>query len=386
MGAGGQAFPHEWGRGGLLLGLGLLLLAGPGCSSRYKKLSQGGSMTDVLFYDVLGRDRSPEQYYDFVRKSHREKDFCYECASGDPFLVDKNIDALERLGHADFGRLEGVGEVVELMSEVVTGDRSALARAQAATSMTKIALRLPRYEGRPVPDDGGKLLRYMQDVDRAYLGAAVPPPSAARGATPVPSTRRTCPPASRALVIDRIGRIGDLAFASTDLRFYWQAIRFFYGRPYLVDEQDPQLRQAIDTALTKRIQALVHVTLASAVLDREASVREDAIRGLKTLEDADAVETIAEQIRLEAHWLVRLEAAEYFGRVGTRTGVKMLIGLLGDANASVRHKARESLSTLAGEDFGTRAVNWKWWARRKDPTIVFEGEGGEDGAGSLPGR
>jgi hypothetical protein len=121
--------------GWILAGLLLASLAlGPGCSSRQKKLSQGGSMTDILFYDLMGRDRTPNYYYELVRNSHREKDFCYECSAGDPYLVDKNIDAVERLGRAGYGRLEGMAEVVELFSEVITEDRSSLARAQAATS------------------------------------------------------------------------------------------------------------------------------------------------------------------------------------------------------------------------------------------------------------
>ena len=158
-----------------LIGLALPVLALAACSSRYTKLSAGGSATDVLFYDMLNRDRDPRYYYSLIRNSHREKDFCYECAAGDPYLVDKNVDAVQRLGHANFGRLEGIAEVVELFSEVIMEDRAALARSSAATSLTEIGLKLPSYTYRPVPDDGTRLLALMQQIDAIYTRCGAGP-------------------------------------------------------------------------------------------------------------------------------------------------------------------------------------------------------------------
>ncbi len=351
-----------------MVGLGVCVLLLGACSSRYTKLSSGGSATDVLFYDMLNRDREPRYYYSLVKNSHREKDFCYECASGDPFLVDKNVDAVQRLGHASYGRLEGVAEVVELFSEVIMEDRSALARASAATSLTQIGLKLPDYPVCGIQDDGTRFLALMREVDAIY-------------------TRGRCDPNQRRAAIDRIRQIGDLAFTSIDFRFYRQSLKFFYGRPYLVDESDPALRQAIDTALTKRINGLIHVSLQAAVDDPVAQVRADAIRGLKTLGDADARETVALRLAYESNWLVRMEGVEYFGKIKTREGVVALIPLLDDPNASVRHKARAALSQIAGQDYGFRRANWERWAEAKDPTLSFEeDEDPGDAAGALMRR
>ncbi len=335
--------------------LGGILVALPACSSSYKKLHEGGSATEVFFYDILGQDRSPSHYYQLIRDSHREKDFCYECTASDPYLVDKNIDAIERLGHAQFGRLEGMGEVVELMSEVIVEDRAALARSQAATTLTLIAVKLPTVASRGVPDDGRRLLQLMKDVDAWYAAGA-------RGAR-----------APKSYVVDKIRAIGDLEFKAIDFRFYRESVRFFYGRPFLVDERDPEIRGAIDPALTRRIAKLARVSLQAAVDDPSPQVRQDAIRGLKTLGDATAIPVVTERLGFETDWRVRMEALEYLGRVGTRPAVQALVPRLEDPDANVRHKARESLMRIAGADFGARRDAWEFWARQRDPTITFPG-------------
>ncbi|MFV1958691.1 MAG: HEAT repeat domain-containing protein [Planctomycetota bacterium] len=354
------------------LGLGLLLAVLPACSGRMKKLSTSGSIADTLFYDILDRDRAPRYYYSLVRSSHRERDFCYTCREDDPYLVDKNIDAVQRLGHANFGRLEGVAEVVELFSEVIMEDCAALARASAATSLTEIGLKLPRYDVRQIRDDGKKLLALMQRVDGIY-----------------DRTKKSgsCSPGDRQAVIQALREIGDLQFSSIDFRFYRQSLRFFYGRAYLVDEEDPVVREAIDTALTKRIVDLIRVSLQAAVDDPVADVRSSALTGLKIHGDSSAADTVTQRMEYETNWLVRMDAVEYLGRVGGRQAVRTLVPMLDDPNASVRHKVRQSLVRIAGEDMGFRRRAWEQWARAKDPTIEFGSakEGDEDAEDAFPG-
>lgn len=357
----------------------LVLVGLAGCSSRYKKLRRGGSAKDFVVHDMLDRDRCPQDYYCLIRSSHREKDFCYECGQSDPFLVDKNIDAVERLGRAGYGRLEGQAEVVELLSEVAMEDRSALARAQAVTSLTQIGVKLPRYGACEITDNGSELLRLMREIDQVYAGQA----QRAAG------QNRSCPPASRTYLASRFARIGSLRFGAADFAYNRQSLRFFYGRRAIVDEQDPGVRQAIDTALAMRTREVIRVSLIAKVDDSDAQVRQDAVRGLKLMAEASAIEAVVDRIGYETSWLVRMEAVEYLGKVGTRPAVQTLIPLLDDPNASVRHKAQEGLRRIAGTDYGTRRAAWEHWARQKDPTLTFgddEGASKDDEAGvSLPG-
>ena len=134
----------------------------------------------------------------------------------------------------------------------------------------------------------------------------------------------------------------------------------------------------------KRINGLIHVSLQAAVDDPAAQVRRDAMRGLKTLGDAAAIEVVTQRLEYESNWLVRMEAVEYLGKVGTRQGVVALIPLLEDANASVRIKAREALSQIAGEDYGVRREDWERWAEAKDPTLYFAEDDGEGDPDLVP--
>lgn len=341
-------------RGGAVLAL--CALAALSACSDYKKLSRGGSFSDVVMHDVLGQDRPPGDYYQFIRSSHRSGDFCYACGD-DNFLVDKNIDAVQRLGNAQFGRLEGEAEVLELFTEVLLEDCSALARASAANSITKIGVKLPAYSYCPVPDDGSRLLAMMRELDRMHDQNG---------------RLRVCGPGAAQRVESLVTQIGNLKFDQyLNTR---NAIKLFYDRKYLVDATDPRLRSAIDTALVKRMRALVHAALSSAVDDGEASVRIEALKGLKTLGDVEAADIVNDRLAIETQWLVKSEAVEYFGKVGTRVGVVSLVRLLGDPNATVRFKARSGLVQIAGKDYGARPEAWKHWARQVDPNIEFDDE------------
>jgi hypothetical protein len=328
-----------------------VLVAGPGCSASYKKLSSGGSAADVLVYDVFGADRDPSYYYSLVKRSHDEEDFCYRCGA-DPYLVDKNIDAIQRLGDAQYGRLEGQAQVLLLLAAVATEDRSPLARAASMTTLTKIGVKLPRYPAHPVDDDGRQFLALAKQELRALYqdGRASP-----------------ATPAQRARALEVLQRLGDLRFAQFDQQK--AALREFAGRSYLIDERDPALRSAIDTAIVQRSDALVRATLRAGVEDRDPQVRVDAVRGLETLADAEAEDVVADRLRDEPSWLVRLEMVEYLGRVATPRAVGALVPLVADPEAAVRHKARESLARIAGSDHGVRREAWETWARARYPSI-----------------
>lgn len=329
------------------------LAIGLGGCAEYKKLSRGGSIPEVFIHDILGQDRPPQEYYTYVRDSHREEDFCYRCGT-DSFIVDKSIDAVQRLGDASFGRLEGEAQVVLLFTEVLLEDPSSMARASAANSLTKIGLKLPRYDFVPVEDDGSKFLAMMQELDRIHANTASGAP-VSQGA--------------RARTVQLVTAIGNLEFAGfLNTR---NAIKLFYDRAYLKDAGDPNVRAAIDTALVKRMRVLLLEAMRFAVDDKDATVRVDAIRGLKTLGDRASIDTVLQRLAIEPQWLVQIEAIEYVGKLGTRDGVVALVRLLGDPNASVRHKARGALTRIAGADYGARRESWMHWARKVDPSIDF---------------
>lgn len=100
--------------------LGAVLLTGA-CSNRQKKLSSGGGLGDSMG-ELFGSTKDPAYYYGLVRDSHECETFQYRCVK-DPYLVDKNIDALQHLGDGPFARLEGQANTVTMLVEVLLEDR-----------------------------------------------------------------------------------------------------------------------------------------------------------------------------------------------------------------------------------------------------------------------
>lgn len=327
-------------------------LAAAGCSNKSKKLSDGGDFLSQMYYGLLGGERAPSYYYSMVRDSHDAESFAYR-PSDDPYLVDKNVDALVRLGDAPFARLEGLANTVTMMVEVLLEDRSALARSAAAVSLTKIAARLPRY-GRSGPgDDGSRLASAMAEIQGMYAGTG------------------RLPAGAEALVAQRVRDIGEAAY---DPGLYAKkALQFFGTTPYLIDEAQPQVREALDVAMTRTARQAVVFALTAAVEGPADYVRADAVRGLKVLGETGAVAAVAARVAVEVSPRVRSEAAEYFARAGGPEAVATLIALLDDVDGSVRFKARQALTQVAGEDRGGRRGPWLRWARARWPgETVFD--------------
>ena len=333
----------------------LALVAGAllcGCSKTQEKLYNGSPM-DVLMYDVFGQERQASYYYQIVRDSHDQERFCYQCTQ-DPYLVDKNIDAVSKLGGASFARLEGQALVVSKLSEVLLEDPSALAQANAANSLAQIGMKLPRYPLRGPEEQGARFVQVLKELDALYDTGSCPPTAAAK---------------QRAAYL--VGEIGD--FQIEDLVLAKESLRPFTNRPYLIDETDPVVRRAIDTALTKRMYELIRVALIAAVPASSPWVRSDAVRGLKVLGERSAEAEVLRQLEVETKYGVRAEAVEYLGRIGGPRAVATMLPMIEDPDSNIRHKARRSLTSIAGADYGLRRVAWVRWASRTYAEIDADG-------------
>ena len=332
-----------------MLSLALILLAG--CSASQKKLSTGGVM-DTITYDWFNRDRNPSYYYELVRDSHDKERFQYR-PSSDPYLVDKNVDAVQRLGNGNFARLGGEGQVVVLLSDVLIEDPAALAQANAANSLTRIGLRLPQYRSRGQKERGDTFLSLLKEMD-AMHGA--------------PAAGCAVPTVNRDRVIQILDTIGNMEMAT--LQLARDSVKPFYTRDYLIDATDPGIREASDTALVKRMSELIKLSLRAAVDADVAYVREEAIRGLKTIVDRGAQDAVIARLDVEANWRVRSESIEYLGRVPTGESVEALLPLLVDADPTIRLKTRQSLTRIAGRDLGRRERTWQRWAYSRYPAVA----------------
>jgi len=316
-----------------------------------KKLSNGGAM-DTVMYDWFKSDRNPNYYYTLVRDSHDDEQFSYR-RSSDPFIVDKNVDAVQRLGQANFARLGGEAQVVALLTDVVLEDPAALAQANAANSLTRIGLKLPQYRSRGREERGDYFLSLLKEMDRMNAPAAA-----------------GCSPATpdRTRMIQILNTIGDMEMAT--LQLSQDSLKPFYTRNYLIDATDTGIREASDTALVKRMGELIRVALRATVDAEVPYVREEAIRGLKTLNDLGAEDAVLARLDIESNWRVRSEAVEYLGRCASADSVEALLPILNDGDPTLRVKSRQSLTRIAGRDLGIREKAWERWAFARYPVLA----------------
>ena len=333
------------------LGIGLF----GGCSSKHKKLHSGGGMMDQLVYGVFGADRGTEYYYNTAKNAHDEERFCYRCTA-DPFLVDKSIDATYHLGHAQYARLEGQAQVVVLLTDILLEDPAALAQANAANSLTRLTLKLPPYRLRGPEERGDRFLAQLKEMDGMHDA----------------ERKRRRPEICnfdyyRQRMVAILTQIGD--YEMQDLGVAKDALKVFYTRDYLIDARDPQIRAATDTALSKRMHSVSIMALRAAIDADVGYVREEAIRGLKVLNDRGAEEAVLARLDVERDWRVRAEIVEYLGKSGGAEAVATLIPMLEDGDATLRYKSRQSLTRIAGQNLGIRRKTWTRWAVATYPDL-----------------
>jgi hypothetical protein len=334
-----------WSGTGALL---VFVLVASGCS---KKLSSGGSAMDVFFYDICKMDRGTSYYYETLKNAHCNTTFCYQYAE-DTYLVDKCVNAIIQLGSAQYSRLEGQAQVVLLLSDVLVEDPSSLAKASAATALTNLATRTPAAPATPIPDRGDRLLAIMKELDGLHDENGV---------------RRNDSPGTRQHVSNLVDEMGRLEFRSGDVLTTKNALKFFPTHQFIVRETDPAMRDAFDRAMVRRMQAVTRETLNRAMLDPNHNVRADAVRGLKTLKHAGALDDAIERLDVETQARVRAEIVEYLGAIGGPKAAERLVDLVEDSDGTVRYKARQSLARIAGQDLGSDRKAWETWRLARFP-------------------
>ncbi len=326
-----------------------LLVSLPGCSS---KLTTGGGAFEVLAYDLLGMDRGTTYYYETLRSAHERATFDYR-ATEDPFLADKCVDAILRLGEASYSRLEGQVQVIVLLAEVAVEDPISLAKIEAYEALAKMALRLPVVPAAPRPERGDQLLALLKELD---------------GMHDEQGRRRSDTPAARQRVATIVEQIG--AFDLPTYQLVKSGASWFPSRRYITQETAADLRDVFDRAMVRRSRALILSTLEGGILETQPFVRRSAVQGLKVLAYAPALQGVVERIPLESSPVVRGEITEYLAAIGGSAAAEALVGMMEDDDPSVRWKARNALTRLAGTDLGREREAWQAWVERGVPTLA----------------
>ncbi|MDF1702883.1 MAG: HEAT repeat domain-containing protein, partial [Planctomycetota bacterium] len=241
-------------------------------------------------------------------------------------------------------------------------------------SLTRMALRMPRYRDRGVEERGDLFLALLREMDGLWATGA---------------SCQSNPEYARQRSVQILNQIGRFDMATITIAK--ETLKPFYTRDYLIDTTDPAMRRAADTALTRRMGEAIRLALRAGIDGDEPFVREESVRGVKTLGDRDATDAVLARLEVESHWRVRSEMVEFLGRMGGEEAVAGLVPLLDDGDPTVRHGARKALTRIARQDMGFRRATWTRWAHAQYPALAARAaeaaaEAAEDEAAEEAGK
>jgi hypothetical protein len=154
----------------------------------------------------------------------------------------------------------------------------------------------------------------------------------------------------------------------------------FAGEPVYIDlfianssDEDPAVRSAAVRGLANHGGPEHAPLLAERLRDSDKLVRVEAARALQRIHDPEAVDALLLAIKegeldaeAEPDPQVRAQAADALGQYAENRVVRALIATLTDSNFLVISRARQSLRTLTGQDFGFDNKAWTAWERDTD--------------------
>ena len=149
----------------------------------------------------------------------------------------------------------------------------------------------------------------------------------------------------------------------------------FAGEPVYIDlfianasDEDPAVRSAAVRGLANHGGPEHAPLLAERLRDPDRLVRIEAARALQRIHNPSVVETLLTAVKegeldadAEPDAQVRAQAADALGQYAENRVVRALISTLTDSNFLVISRARQSLRTLTGQDFGFDTKAWTAW-------------------------
>jgi HEAT repeat protein len=133
-----------------------------------------------------------------------------------------------------------------------------------------------------------------------------------------------------------------------------------------LDKAEGDVKVDLIFALGRGAHTTAWHTLASCLTDDSVAIRQAAAGALAELAVPDSGDAIANAVTSEKNSKVRVTLAKSVQKLGLlRTG-GTLISWLGDSDQDAKEAARNTLSSLAGQNLGTDPEKWQaWWEKAK---------------------
>lgn len=132
-------------------------------------------------------------------------------------------------------------------------------------------------------------------------------------------------------------------------------------------EPDPLVRTAVVRTIAEfRVPISVQV-LEAGLADDSAAVRIACCRGLGQRAEASSVSHLAQALRGDRDFDVRLAAAAALGQIKTPEAIQSLVVALDDRDPAMQYVGVQSMKSLTGKDYGGDVAAWRQVAAGGNP-------------------
>ena len=138
-------------------------------------------------------------------------------------------------------------------------------------------------------------------------------------------------------------------------------------------ESDPLMRRQILRAAAACQTPLAFAVVVGGTNDGDLEVRRVACQCLGQRGGAEAVQELTRVANSDTDPDVRIAAIRAFGQTRDSKAMPVLAEALVDINPAVQHRARESLRSVSGRDYGDNVEAWREYAQTGKTTAAEVG-------------
>jgi HEAT repeat protein len=132
-------------------------------------------------------------------------------------------------------------------------------------------------------------------------------------------------------------------------------------------ETDPLVRATVVKTIAEFRVPISQQVLEAGLGDNDPVVRMACCRALGNRAEASSVARIAQTLRADKNYDVRMAAAEALGKIKTPESMQALVVAIDDRDPAMQYVGIQSLKAVSGKDYGGDIAAWKQLAAGGNP-------------------
>lgn len=336
-----------------------------GCKGTVPTLQGAVDGLSESMKDLLGAPTLPGKYVQRIYAVH-EDDRTWRFVPEADHPLETCREAIRGLAVADYGSWRESASVTTLLTAMADEHPSALVRAEALDSLTRMA---PWTSAAVAPTErratDGEAVAAIQKISDAHKLSADDAGAAADVADALNvlaafrfDQANPLPQKIEPRILARESR--------KQLSTARGVLRALTGGAVDAFDADPRVREALDRALVATSASAIRMSLVAAASgSSEEIVRSAAVRDIAQAQPSQAARILGSVLANDDASSVRRDAARALQSFPEAEAVPELLPALADDRIEVRATAAASLGAVTGQTFGDDRLAWgRWWTTR----------------------